>query len=80
MLIPFEPVVPFTIGSLIMWYNMMFFSGAIGAWMSVFSKEITYLKAIIGALFGMGWCYLISWLFGSKASMEFGKIFTTIVN
>lgn len=79
-MIPFEPAIAYTIGSLIVWYMGLILCGALGALGSAFCKRPTNTRIVIGALLGMGCYYCFTWLFQSRASMEFGKVFNTVVN
>lgn len=78
--IPFEPALSFTLGSLVIWYLVLILCGVLGALGSAFCNHPTNTKIVIGSLLGMGCYYCFTWLFQSRASMEFGKIVNTVIN
>lgn len=77
---PFEPAFSITLGQIIIWYMLLIFSGAMGALGTVVCKNLTNIKLIVGILLGILWYYSLSWLFQSRASMEFAHIFNTVIN
>lgn len=74
-LIPFEPVIPFTLGSLIVWYMLLLFCASLGALITVFCESVTNTKIAIGSLYGGSFYYALSWLFQSRMKVEFAGIF-----
>jgi hypothetical protein len=78
-MIPFEPALAFTVGKLIVWYMGLILCGALGALGSALCKRLTNTKIVTGFLLGAGWYYCFTWIFQSKVSMEFGKIFNTVI-
>lgn len=79
-LIPFEPVIPFTLGSLIVWYMLLLFCASLGALVTVFCESVTNTKIAIGSLWGASFYYALSWLFQSRMMMEFAGIFKAVVS
>lgn len=81
MLIPFEPVISFTIASLVVWYMLLILCGATGAMLAIMVCEsINIIKVTIGILYGMGVFYGLSWLFQSRTGMEFAQVLKVVVN
>jgi hypothetical protein len=80
MFIPFEPAIPFTLYNLIVWYMLMLMCGCVGVVGSMSCNPITYTKASIGFLCGIGFYYALSWLFQSRAAMALGPIFDIVVS
>lgn len=80
-MLPFEPAFSITLGQLIVWYMLLAFCSTLGVLGAIsYSRTVTGIRLIIGALLGAGGYYAFSWLFQSKASMEFAHIFNTVIN
>lgn len=81
ILIPFDSMIPFTIGSLITWYLAGAVCVGIGTLGAVFfCGRLTWIKMVIGGLLGMGCYYCFSWAFQSRVSMEFGQVLKIVIN
>lgn len=73
---------------LLVWHMLMIFCGALGALGSIYCKNVTYTKAVTGALIGICWFILFICAFQicstvlgfEEARLEFSKFFNTIIN